>query len=320
MKDLKSWNQAVETAARRIKPYVLKTPVLPSKRLSEQLGYPVWLKCEQFQPMGAFKIRGAANALLARSPEERMRGAITYSTGNHGLAVAYIGHRLGVPTTICISTMVPEAKVNALKQAGVRLVVEGNSQDEAKIVAGKIAREEGLIMVEPFDDPYVIAGQGTISLEILEQLPAAGVVLVPLSGGGLASGVAVAIKARRPDVRVIGVSMERGAVMFESIRRGYPVELPEVETLADSLQGGIGLENRWTFSLVKEYLDDIVVVSESEIAQAMTLLGGEGLIVEGAAAVAVAVLLRHPDLRGTIVALLTGRNISLPAFCQVAGK
>lgn len=317
MSDLTLWSHRVKLAARHINPYIVRTPVLPSVRLSEETGHPVWLKCEQFQPSGAFKLRGAANALLARTSEERQHGTITYSTGNHGLAVAYMGRQLGIPSTICISTRVPEAKVKALRETGARLVIQGDSQDDAKQVAENIARTNRLIMIEPFDDADVIAGQGTVGLEILAQLPEAGTVLVPLSGGGLISGISAFIKAQRPDIRVVGVSMDQGAVMYESLRRGHPVEMPEVSSLADSLQGGIGVNNRFTFQMVREYVDDIIVVTEEEIGQAMAILGQQGLIVEGAGAVGVAALFHHLELRGSIVAVLTGRNVSLSAFCRI---
>ncbi len=317
MNDLAKWNQRVNVAARRIGPYVVRTPLLSSKHLSEDTGHRVWLKCEQLQPTGAFKIRGAANALLAKNTEERKNGAVTYSTGNHGLAVAYMAQQLGIPATICISGRVPEAKVEILKATGARVVVQGDSQDDAKQVAENMAKEDGLIVIEPFDNEDVIAGQGTVGLEILDQLPEVGTVLVPLSGGGLLSGISAFIKANRPDVRMVGVSMDRGAVMYESVRRGRPVQMPEVPTLADSLQGGIGLDNRFTFEMVREYVDDIVVVSEEEIGSAMAILGREGLIVEGAGAVSVAALSHRMELRGSIIGILTGRNISLSTFCQV---
>jgi threonine dehydratase len=317
MSDLKNWKQRVSVAARRIGPYIVHTPIISSQRMSEETGHQVWLKCEQLQPTGAFKIRGAANALLARNSEERRKGTITYSTGNHGLAVAYMAQQLGIPAIICISSRVPANKVEVLKATGARVVIEGNSQDDAKEVAEDIARKDRLIMIEPFDDLDVIAGQGTVGLEILEQLPEATTVLAPLSGGGLLSGLSVFIKANRPDIRVIGVSMNQGAIMYESIRAGQPVQMPEVPTLADSLQGGIGINNRFTFSMVREYVDDIILVKEEEIGRAMALLGREGLIVEGAGAVAVAALSHHLRLRGSIVAILTGRNISLSTFCGI---
>ncbi len=320
--DIKAWEEAIRAARKRIAPFVERTPVLHSFHLSQRLGYPVWWKCDQFQASGAFKIRGAANALMSRPEEERVRGAITYSTGNHGLAVAYVCRTLGVPAVICVSELVPPAKIDALRKSGARIVVDGQSQDQAAQIARRLADEEGSILIPPFDDPAVIAGQGTLGGEILEQVPDVRTVLVPLSGGGLASGVALAIKARHPQIRVLGISMDRGAVMYESLGTGTPLEMDEVPSLADSLQGGIGLDNRWTFGLIQKLLDDVVVVSEAAIQQGMRLLGEEGLIVEGAAAVGAAWLLAEdrPPLSGTVVGILTGHNLSLADFVRATAS
>ncbi len=311
-RSLNEWDQEISQAARRIQTYVSPTPMLFSDPLSREVGSPVWLKCEQFQPMGAFKIRGAANALLQLPEERRRKGAVTYSTGNHGLAVAYMCRALGVPAVVCISERVPETKVEALQELGARLEIRGQGQDEAYETAQNISTGEGRLLIEPFDDVAVIAGQGTMGVEILREVPDVDTILIPLSGGGLASGVAATLKHRRPSCRLIGISMQGGAAMHESIRQGHPVMLPEVPTLADSLQGGIGLANRWTFDMVSRLLDDIVLVSEAEIQRAMGYLAvKQGMLVEGAAAVTVAYLLRSVDSAlGTVVALLTGRNVS----------
>lgn len=287
--------------------------------MSERLGGSVWWKCEQFHPPGAFKLRGAANALLVRTPEERRRGAITYSTGNHGLAVAYMARQLGVSAVICVSQRVPDAKIRALKASGARLIVQGQSQDEAEQLARQLAAQEGFILIPPFDDPAVIAGQGTIGLELLDQVPDVDTVLVPLSGGGLAAGVALALKTQRPSIQVVGISMEGGAVMYESLRQGHPIQLDEVPSLADSLQGGIGLTNQWTFDFIRKWVDETVVISEEAIRRGLQFLAGEGLLVEGAAAVAAGFLLSNPPPinGGTVVGILTGHNLSVREFCAV---
>lgn len=305
------WDVAIGQAALRIKKYVTRTPLIQSDALSKRLGTPVWLKCEQFQPMGAFKIRGAANALLQVPESTRRKGAVTYSTGNHGLAVAYVCRAIGVQAVVCISERVPQAKVAALQAMGARIEIHGDSQDRAYEVAQKIARDEGRLLIEPFDDPAVIAGQGTIGLEIFEDIPEVDTLLIPVSGGGLAAGIAAILRHRRPLCRLIGVSMQEGAAMYESVHQGHPVMVPEVPTLADSLQGGIGLGNRLTFPMVSTLLDDIVLVSEPEIQEAMGHLAlKEGMVVEGAAAVGVAYLLRAvlPAL-GRVAVVLTGRNV-----------
>lgn len=309
------WEVKIEEAAARISGYVANTPIVASSRLSA-----VYFKCEQFQPMGAFKIRGAANALLESRHREKLAGAVTYSTGNHGLAVAYMGRQLGVSVTVCLSTHVPQAKIGALRQLGARLEIHGESQDDAYIRARRIAEEEDMVLIDPFDDPAIIAGQGTIGLEILDQVQDVDTVLVPLSGGGLAAGVAAIIKARKPQCRVMGISMDRSPVMYESLRQGHPICLPEMETLADSLQGGIGLANQHTFAMVQALIDEVVLVSEEEIRMAMGYLAvQEGLLVEGAAAVSVAYLLRQTDVRraGKIVAILTGRNGDADVVCKI---
>ncbi len=310
MQDVDMWHRAVGEARLRIADFAARTPVVLSDPLAGQLGHPVWFKCEQFQPMGAFKIRGAANALVALRDRGQLLGAVTYSTGNHGLAVACVAQKLGIPAIICISRHVPDNKVAALRARGAEIVIDGESQDDAHVRAEQLAQERDFALIEPFDDPDVIAGQGTIAAEILEQVPDVAQVVVPVSGGGLAAGVGVELKAQRPDVHVVGVSMEGGAVMYESLKRGFPVQMPESPTLADSLQGGIGLGNRWTMQMVGEFVDEMILVSETEISQAMGFLAvEEGIVVEGAAAVTAAWLRRGKALPGPAVAILTGRNV-----------
>ena len=318
MNSLQDWEKAIRLAASRIEPFVTHTPVVQSPWLSDRLGQSVWLKCEQFQPMGAFKIRGAANALIEYCAADRTSKAVTYSTGNHGLAVAHLCRTLGIHGTICISQHVPEHKVKKLRELGVQTVIAGKSQDQAQRVAEDLVRDQHAHLIAPFDDPAVIAGQGTIALELLEQVPDLAQVVVPVSGGGLIAGIAAWVKSQRPHVTIIGVSMERSPVMYESLRLGHPVALPEQDTLADSLQGGIGLDNRYTFSMVQQWVDDVVLVSEAEIVQALVHLAlREGLFVEGAAAVAVAWALRAGHkLSGPTAIILTGRNADIAPICR----
>lgn len=314
-----AWETWIEEAQVRIQDFVLHTPLFRDQALGSLIGSPVWLKCEQFQPMGAFKLRGAANALLKAPPADRARGAVTYSTGNHGLAVAYMCRTLGVPAVVCVSSRVPDRKISALRALGAQIVVDGEGQDDALKNAKRIAQEDKRLLIEPFDDPAVIAGQGTIGLEILGQLPDVQTVLIPLSGGGLAAGVAAIIKSRQPSCQIVGVSMNGAAVMYESLKQGHPVQMPEVSTLADSLQGGIGLDNQYTFAMVQHWLDDVCLVSETQILEAMGYLAvRQGLLVEGAAAVPVAYLLHHAMGRplGPTVAILTGRNVEIEQSCQ----
>ena len=300
----------VRAAARRIAGHVVRTPMLRDENLSARLGQPVWMKCEYRQTTGAFKLRGATNALLSLPPEALARGVITASTGNHGRALAHAARALGVPATVCLSRLVPANKVEAIRDLGAEICIIGASQDEAMEEVARAVEDEGLTEIPPFDHPDVVAGQGTLGIEILEEIPALGTLLIPLSGGGLAGGIAVAARALDPRVRVIGVSMERGAAMAASLKAGHPVDVVEEATLADSLGGGIGLKNRVTFDLCRALLDQTILVTEAEIAEAMRHLARAGHVVEGAAAVGHAALLSgkvRPE--GPVVTLLSGGNI-----------
>lgn len=299
-------------ARSRISAYVRRTPLVPAPLLSEQAGASVHLKLECLQETGSFKVRGAANRILALTEEERARGVVAVSTGNHGRAVAYVAGRLGLPAVICISERVPPAKVEAIRGLGARLEIHGASYDEAESHARALQREQGLVFVEPFDDPLVVAGQGTIGLELLEDLPTVDTAVVPLSGGGLLGGIAIALKAAAPNIRVVGASMERAPVMVHSLAAGRPIALPEEETLADALAGGIGLENRYTFRLVQQWMDDAVLVSEAEIAAAMVWARAEHhLVVEGGGAVGLAALLsaKVANVGRHVVVVLSGGNV-----------
>lgn len=293
----------IRAAAARIRDHVAETPLLRDDALSARLGQPVLMKCEYRQPTGAFKLRGATNALLSLGPA---RGVVTASTGNHGRALAHAARALGLPATVCLSRLVPENKVAAVRDLGATVRITGDSQDDAMAEVARAVADQGLTEIPPFDHPAVVAGQGTIGLEI----GAPDAVLVPLSGGGLAAGIAVAIKALSPLTRVIGVSMENGAAMAASLRAGHPVAVPEVATLADSLGGGIGLNNRVTFALCRALLDAVILVSEAEIAAAIRHLAAQGHVVEGAAAVGHAALLSGKFVpQGPSVTILSGGNI-----------
>ncbi len=304
----------VEAARGRIQKLCVVTPARRSVGLSRLLGAPVWLKLESMQPTGAFKLRGAANAILSLPRPAARRGVIAQSSGNHGRAVAYVASQLGIPAVICLSRRTPAEKIEAVRVLDVEVVVEGDDQMEAMDVALALANERGLTVIPPFDDREVIAGQGTIGLELLEQCPALTTIFVPVSGGGLASGVAMALKSLRPELRVIGVSQEDGAAMYESLRAGHLVEVKEGPSWADALVGGLPPDNRWTFAMCREWLDDMRLVSEDEIAAAMVYaLRQERLVLEGAGAVGLALLLANPELEwGEGVAVVcTGDNIDI---------
>jgi len=307
-------------ARRRISSLVRRTPLLASPALAELTGAPVYLKAENLQPTGSFKIRGAANKTLSLTDEEKQRGVITVSSGNHGRAVAYAAKRLGVRAVVCMSERVPGNKVEAIEKLEAEVVRHGDSYDEAEKRALQLREERGLTLIEPFDDPLVIAGQGTIGLELLEELPQVETAIAPLSGGGLIAGIALALKSANPAIRVIGVSMERAPVMYHSLKAGEPIEMEEEDTLADALVGGIGSRNEYTFHMVQQLVDDVVLVSEEEIASSMVFaLEEQRLVVEGGGAVGLAALL-HRKVSGTgrnVVVVLSGGNVSLPLLLQV---
>ena len=218
----------------------VRTPLVPSPHMSEVSGRAFLLKLEIAQPTGAFKLRGAANAVFNLPGETA--GVVCCSTGNHGRGVAYAARARGLRAVVCMSSLVPQAKVDGIKAVGGEICIVGRSQDDALAESERLRDSEGLAEISPFDDPLVIAGQGTIGLELLEERPDIDTILVPLSGGGLAAGIALAAKAIKPAVKVIGISMDRGAAMHASIAAGHPVEVEEVASLADSLGGGIGLQ------------------------------------------------------------------------------
>ena len=314
---------AIYRARQAIAPWVRRTPLIRSTALSERIGANVHLKLETLQETGAFKLRGAFNRLLHLADAERARGVIAVSTGNHARAVAHAAKALGVPAVVCMSSLVPENKVAAVRAAGAEVQIIGRNQDEAEEVAKRLAEERGLVFVSPFDDPHVIAGQGTIGLELLEDLPALDTVLVPLSGGGLIGGIALALKSADRSIRVIGVSMERGPAMVRSLAAGRPVPVDEEPSLADSLGGGIGLDNRYTFALARDLVDATVLVSEAEIAAAMAhLYWQEQQIVEGGAAVGVAALLtgKVQAPGASLAVVLSGRNVDMRRFSEIVAQ
>jgi len=307
-------------AQRTIAPIARKTPLIKSTPLSNRTGTSVYFKLETLQETGAFKVRGAANKLLSLSPEEQARGVVTVSTGNHGRAVAYVANQLGVQATVCISERVPTNKVEALKALNAQVVIHGQSQDQAEVRAKALQKEQGATLIPPFDDPFIVAGQGTIGLELLQELPEIDTALVPLSGGGLIAGIALALKSASPDIKVIGISMERAAVMYHSIKAGRPVQMDEESSLADSLQGGVGINNQYTFSMVQQYVDDIILLTEEEIAGAMAFAFLEHqLVLEGAGAVGIAALLHKKvaSVGQNVAVVLSGGNVDLSTLLNI---
>ena len=307
-------------ARARIAPWIRRTPLVVSPSLSALGLARVFLKLETAQETGAFKLRGATNFIRASGNTVRAPGVVTVSTGNHGRAVAHAARCVGARAVVCMSELVPSHKREVIEALGAEIRIVGRSQDEAEVEAQRLVAEEKFTLVHPFDDPLVIAGQGTVGLEIVEDLPEVDTVIAGLSGGGLISGIALAVKAANPRGRVVGVTMDRGAAMYESVQAGHPVEVEEKPSLADSLGGGIGLDNRFTFELTRALVDDFVLVTESEIARAMRhLYWNERLIAEGGGAVPVAAVIagRIPDLSGNVVCVVSGGNIDMTEFTRV---
>ena len=307
-------------ARARIGPWIRRTPLVASPSLSAPGRARVVLKLETAQDTGAFKLRGATNFIRARGDMVRARGVVTVSTGNHGRAVAHAARRTGARAVVCMSELVPANKREAIEALGAEIRIVGRCQDEAETEAQRLVREEHLALVHPFDHPLVIAGQGTVGIEILEDQPEVDTVIVALSGGGLISGIALALKAANPRARVVAVTMEQGAAMYESVRAGRPVEVEETPSLADSLGGGIGFDNRYTFELVRALVDDYVLVTEAEIARAMRhLYRNERVIAEGGGAVSVAAVLAEKvsGLSGNVVCVVSGGNVDMTTFTRI---
>ncbi|MBI4300403.1 MAG: threonine ammonia-lyase [Chloroflexi bacterium] len=307
--------ESVQQAQRRIAPFARRTPLIPSRYLTELAGGNVYLKAEALQHTGSFKIRGAANRLALLTPEERRRGVVAASAGNHGQGVAVVAASLGIDCTVIMPVGASLAKIQAIKGYGARVVLH----DEPFAHAKAIAEERNLVFIHAFDDPAVIAGQGTIGLEIVEDLPEVAQVIVPTGGGGLASGVAVAVKTLCPQLRIVGVQAAAAPAVAQSFHQGKPLSVRPRPTLADG--AALAEPGRITFPLLRRYLDDIVVVDEEAIAQAIALLLERSkLVAEGAGALGVAALLRGlaPAASGPTVVVLSGGNIDISLLARVA--
>jgi threo-3-hydroxy-L-aspartate ammonia-lyase len=296
----------VRAAAKRIDGRHVRTPLLPSVWIAPE----AWLKPENLQPIGAFKIRGAMNAVGALPAAGRNRGLITHSSGNHGRAVAWAAREYGVPAVIVMPDTTPEVKVRGVRALGAEVVLVPVAEREVR--AETIATERRLALVPPFDHPDVIAGQGTVGLEIVEDLPDIDTVLVPVSGGGLISGIAVAVKALRPSVRVVAVEPELAADLAEGIRLGRRVSWEQARTgrtVADALR--VPSVGELTWRHIEALVDDVLTVTEDEILAAMARLATDARIVaEPSGAVSVAAALNRPGaVNGRTVAVVSGGNV-----------
>jgi threonine dehydratase len=298
-----------------------RTPVLPSATLSERTGGDVVLKAESLQRTGAFKLRGALSKLHALG-EGCASGVVCGSAGNHAQALAFAARARGVPCEVFMPDGAPIAKVEATAALGARVIMGGSSVDDCIASAKARAAEAGMAFVHPFDDPDIVAGQGTLGLELLEDIPDLATVVVPVGGGGLASGVAIAVKSARPEVRVVGVQVETVAAYPASLRAGTPIGVDSALTIADGI--AVKKPGELTLRLIGQWLDDVVVVSEDAVAEAMVMLLEKAkLVVEGAGAVGVAALLGgqvEAARSGTTCAILSGGNVDAGLLAAVARR
>lgn len=298
----------IRAAARRISPVAVVTPVLD---LSRAAGRPLFLKCENLQPGGAFKIRGACNMVAQLSDEQRRRGVITFSSGNHGQAMALAAREWGAPAVVVMPTTAPAIKVDGVRRVGAEVIFAGTTSTDRRERAEAEAAARGLTMVPPFDHEWIIAGQGTAGLEILDQCPGVGTVLVPIGGGGLAAGVAAALKLSRPEVSVIGVEPAGSAAMKASIAAGHPVTLDRTHSIADGL---LPLRvGDLTFAHARQFVDEVVTVEDEQIVDAVLWLASNArIVVEPSGAATVAAALAGAGRRtAPLVAVVSGGNMDL---------
>jgi len=311
---------AIQEASRRIAGIAYKTPLYYTPAFSGATGANIYLKLECYQPIRVFKIRGAANKILQLSSEERKRGLVAASSGNHGLAVSYLAKLTGSHATIVVPTTAVEEKVRAIEEYGATVVREGLFHDERFAKALEIQENTGAILIPPFDDPDVIAGQGTIGLEIHESLPDVDAVMVPIGGGGLISGIATAIKNLKPNVQVIGVEPERASSMYRSVKNGKITRLSDTSSIADGLSARE--PGKLTFDCVRQYVNEILLVSEAEIERAVfTTMKECHLVIEPSAAAAVAALDKlQPRKNAKVVVVVSGGNVSLKLLRTILSK
>ncbi|MEA3485542.1 MAG: threonine/serine dehydratase [Candidatus Aerophobetes bacterium] len=309
----------IKSARETIKPLIKKTSLKHSQFFSSLCQGEVYLKLENTQISNAFKIRGAFNKMLHLTPEEKQRGVVTPSSGNHGLAVAMAAKRLNLSAKIIVPETTPRKKVDKIKKYNVELILYGKEWDEAEQKALDLARKEGITYVSSYNDPFIIAGQGTIGLEILEEFPEVETVLVPIGGGSLISGIATVIKDRNRDIKVSGVQSKASPVMYESLKAGKIVKMRIEDSIADGLSGGIE-EESITFKIIQENVDEVILVKEESIKEAIRLLWEEdNQVVEGAGAVGPAALTenRTQFKNKKIVAVISGGNINDDIFNEI---
>jgi threonine dehydratase len=307
----------VRAAAERIRPFVVRTPLERSPGLSALCGVDVWLKFECFQLTGSFKVRGALNALMTMADTLRQKGVVTASAGNHGLGVARAAAVLGVPATVVVPETASQAKVDALRQSGAELLLRGATYDDAETAAIRLAASRGVAFVSAYNDSAVVAGGGTIALEVFEDLPAVRALVVPAGGGGLIGGVGVAAHGLNPEITIYGAQSVASPALHAALQAGGRVAVEVRPSLADGLSGNVEAGSI-TLDLLKDHVHEVMLVEESDIVEAMRwLLEHEHVLVEGSAAVGVAAVLRQQVPRdGPLVLVLTGRNVAATVLRQ----
>lgn len=311
--DLSLSSTDFETARRNVEPHVYHTPLLTSRSLSEATGFDMRLKAELFQRGGSYKVRGPMNKIAHLSREERSRGVICSSAGNHSQGVAIAAARFGIPAVVVMAENATPSKIAATEGYGAEVVLHGSIWDEANEKALELVETRGLTYLHPFDDPYLIAGQGTVGLEIMDDWPDTEVVVVPIGGGGLISGVSMAVKSRNPNVRVVGVESSGAPAMKRSVEAGYPITLDQVNCVIDGLR--VKRVGRNTCSVVRRFVDEIVTLPDAQIFEAVLwLMTRAKLVAEGAAAAPVAALLQglvEAPPGSKVVAVLSGGNLDV---------
>lgn len=311
----------IEQARANLSGIIQATPLQYSRTFSGMSGNQIFLKPENLQKTGSFKIRGAYNKIANLPKEDQKYGVVAFSAGNHGAGTAYAAQKLGISATVVMPDHPVPSKQQAILGYGARVVYGGTTSISMYEKAYQLHKEEGLAMVHPFEDLYTIAGQGTIGLELLEELPEAEAVVVPVSGGGLISGVAAALKELKPTIQVIGVNTEGARAMYESIQNGRPTEVEKVETIADGLMAK--KPGEMTFAHTQKYVDDMILVSEEEIAKTLTILAERAkLVVEPSGAAALAALLfgRTSIKNKKVIAMVSGGNTNMELFAALIQK
>lgn len=308
----------IQEAQKDITPFIRSTPLIHSQFLTTFCECPLYLKLENLQITNSFKPRGVFNKLLHLDKEEQEMGIITASAGNHGQAVAYAAKKLNYYARVVVPKTTPKVKIEGIKKYGADLVLFGKSYDEAEKKAKELARKDGCAYISPYNDEHIIAGHGTIGLEILEALPDVDAIMVPLGGGGLLSGISIAVKSKKPNVQVIGVQSKSSPVMYNSLKAGRIVSVKKAgKSVAEGLSGNVG---PITFEIVKKNVDLVLLVKEKTLKTSIYLLWAhDKLVVEGSGAAAVAPVIENKPLfkNKRVVSVLTGGNIDSDLFRSI---